>query len=81
MTNRYHWKWFYYHINKEAKCFYGAQLQFIYCGVIVSDVFGNKRAEFVDGNFLNLFNSVLTYLCNNFDRKRYIIHIKKGGNK
>lgn len=26
MTNKYHWKWFYYHINKEAKCFYGGSV-------------------------------------------------------
>ena len=79
--NRYHWKWFYYHIRKEAECFKGVELQFIYCGVIVTDVMGRKRAEFVDGDFLKLFNTVLTYLCNNYARRKYIIHIKKGGVK
>ena len=76
-TNRFHWNWFYHEISREARCFNGVVLQFIYCGVIVTDVYGNKRAEFVDDNFYNLFTSVLTYMTNNFRRHRVIIHVKR----
>lgn len=75
-VNRFHWNWFFREIQKEAKCFNGVVLQFIYCGVVVTDVYGNKRAVFVDDNFYNLFESVLTYIVNNFKRHRVIIHVK-----
>ena len=76
-TNYHCWNWFYYNIQREAKCFNGVVLTFIYCGVIVTDVYGNKRATFVDGDFLALYNSVMDYICANFKRHRVVVHVKK----
>ena len=52
MINKHSWNWFYRNVIEEAKCFYGVELKFIYCGVIITDVYGNKRAEFVNDNFV-----------------------------
>lgn len=78
MLNKHSWNWFYTNINQEAKCFYGVELKFIYCGVIVSDVYGNKRAEFVGDDFIKLFDSVQMYLIHNYKRRMAIIHVKRG---
>lgn len=80
MINRCHWNWFYHNVIEEAKCFYGVELKFIYCGVIVSDVYGNNRAEFCGDDFIRLFDSVQMYMIHNFKRKMYRIIIKRGKN-
>ncbi len=43
MLNKHSWNWFYHNVIEEAKCFYGIELKFIYCGVIITDVYSNKR--------------------------------------
>lgn len=67
------WNWFYTNVKKEASCFYGVDIRFIYCGVIITDVYGNKRAEFCGDNFMDLFGDVQMYLARNFKRHKYII--------
>lgn len=80
MINRCQWNWFYHNVIEEAKCFYGVELKFIYCGVIVSDTYGNNRAEFCGDDFIRLFDSVQMYMIHNFKRKMYRIIIKRGKN-
>ena len=78
MLNKHSWNWFYHNVIEEAKCFYGVELKFIYCGVIITDVYGNKRAEFVSDNFVELFNNVQVYMIHNFKRRAVRIIIKGG---
>lgn len=78
MINKHSWNWFYRNVIEEAKCFYGVELKFIYCGVIITDVYGNKRAEFVSNNFIELFNNVQVYMIHNFKRRAVRIIIKGG---
>ena len=77
MINKHSWNWCYRNVIEEAKCFYGVELKFIYCGVIITDVYGNKRAEFVNDNFVELFNNVQTYMIHNFKRRAVRIIIKR----
>ena len=78
MVNKHQWNWFYAKVTKEAKCFYGVEIKFIYCGVIITDMYGNNRAEFCGDDFTKLFDSVQLYLIRNFKRKKVIVHIKGG---
>lgn len=78
MLNKHSWNWFYISINQEANRFYDVELKFIYCGVIVTDVYGNKRAEFVNDDFIKLFDSVQMYLIHNYKRRVTVIHTKGG---
>lgn len=80
MLNKHSWNWFYHNVIEESKCFYGIELKFIYCGVIITDVYGNKRACFEGDDFIELFNSVQTYMIHNFKRKMCRIIIKGGKN-
>lgn len=77
MLNKHSWNWFYHTMVEEAKCFYGVDIKFIYCGVIVSDIYGCHRAEFVNDDFIKLFDSVQIYMIHNFKRRKVIIHIKR----
>lgn len=80
MLNKHSWNWFYHNVIEEAKCFYGVELKFIYCGVIISDVYGNKRAEFVNDDFISLFNNVQMYMIHNFKRRAVRIIVRRGKN-
>jgi hypothetical protein len=73
-VNRNHWNWFYHRIRKEASCFNGVVLTFIYCGVIVQDVCGNKRAVFENADLIQLYDSVVEYMSRCFKRHKYIIN-------
>ena len=75
--NKHKWNWFYNTINKEANCFYGVELKFIYCGVIITSTIGDNRAEFCSDDFDILLRDVMIYLNSNFKRRKYIIKIKK----
>lgn len=77
MLNKHHWNWFYNSVTKETKHFYGVEIKFIYCGVIITDVYGNKRAEFCGDDFIKLFDSVQMYLVHNYRRKVVVIKVKK----
>lgn len=73
----HHWNWFYANTIKEAKCFVGVGLKFIYCGVIITDVYGNKRAEFAGDDFVKLFDSVQMYLIHNYKRRAVRIIVRR----
>ena len=75
MTN-HQWNWFYTNVRREAKCFVGIELQFIYYGVIITDVYGNKRAEFSGDDLVKLFDSVQMYLIHNYKRRAVRIIVK-----
>lgn len=78
MLNKHSWNWFYINVTREAKCFCGVELKFIYCGVIITDVYGNNRAEFCGDDFVKLFDAVQMYLIRNFKRRAVRIIIKEG---
>lgn len=79
--NKHCWNWFYNNVRKESNRFYGVEITFIYCGVIITNMNNNNRAEFCGDDFIKLFDDVQMYMIHNFKRRVAIIHIHTSNNK
>lgn len=75
--NKHHWNWFYTNVTKEANRFYGVEIKFIYCGVIITNMNGNNHAEFCGDDFVKLFDAIQMYLIHNFKRRVAVIKIRR----
>lgn len=76
MLNKHCWNWFYINVNKEVNRFYGVEVKFIYCGVVLTSTIGSKRAEFCGDDFIKLYNDIVIYLSTNYKRRVAVIKIK-----
>ena len=79
--NKHCWNWFYNNVRKESNSFYGVEITFIYCGVIITNMNNNNRAEFCGDDFIKLFDDVQMYMIHNFKRRVAVIHIHTSNNK
>lgn len=72
-----HWSGFHYNVMKLQKQFCGVELQFIYYGVIVTNMNNGIKKEFCGSDLERLYGDVYNYIHRTFRRHTVTITIKE----